>query len=245
MIYRAVIVDDESYIADSTAVLLRSDCPWDMEIQVFYDPREALESIRSQKTDIVITDIRMPEVDGLEMLRQVSEFWPMCQVILLTAHAQFEYVYQAVGRPSADHVLKQDGYEALLAAVNRAVERINTTPVVRHIQEADIPVQAWYPLGHGDKALIQEPLFTRLGQKYGKSNAQIILRWHIQAGNIVIPGSKNPDHIRDNFALFDFALTDEEMALVAAMDKQKRYYVSTPELLKGYAEMVPPVDEQI
>ena len=118
MIYRAVIVDDESYIADSTAVFLRSDCPWDMEIQVFYDPREALESIRSQKTDIVITDIRMPEVDGLEMLRQVSEFWPMCQVILLTAHAQFEYVYQAVGRPSADYVLKQDGYEALLAAVN-------------------------------------------------------------------------------------------------------------------------------
>ena len=115
----------------------------------------------------------------------------------------------------------------------------------KSLSKEGMVIQAWYPLGHGDKALIQEPLFTRLGQKYGKSNAQIILRWHIQAGNIVIPGSKNPDHIRDNFALFDFALTNEEMALVAAMDKQKRYYVSTPELLKGYAEMVPPVDEQI
>ena len=115
----------------------------------------------------------------------------------------------------------------------------------KFLSKEGMVIQAWYPLGHGDKALIQEPLFTRLGQKYGKSNTQIILRWHIQAGNIVIPGSKNPDHIRDNFALFDFALTDEEMALVAAMDKQKRYYVSTPELLKGYAEMVPPVDEQI
>lgn len=115
----------------------------------------------------------------------------------------------------------------------------------KFLSKEGMVIQAWYLLGHGDKALIQEPLFTRLGQKYGKSNAQIILRWHIQAGNIVIPGSKNPDHIRDNFALFDFALTDEEMALVAAMDKQKRYYVSTPELLKGYAEMVPPVDEQI
>ena len=115
----------------------------------------------------------------------------------------------------------------------------------KFLSKEGMVIQAWYPLGHGDKALIQEPLFTRLGQKYGKSNAQIILRWHIQAGNIVIPGSKNPDHIRDNFALFDFALTDEEMALVAAMDKQKRYYVSTPELLKGDAEMVPPVDEQI
>ncbi len=105
-------------------------------------------------------------------------------------------------------------------------------------------IQAWYPLGHGDKALIQEPLFAKLGEKYGKSSAQIILRWHIQNGNIVIPGSKNPDHIKDNFALFDFALTDEEMAQIAAMDQKKRYYTSTPEMLKRYAEMVPPVDEQ-
>lgn len=105
-------------------------------------------------------------------------------------------------------------------------------------------IQAWYPLGHGDKALIEEPVFSRLAQKYGKSNAQIILRWHIQSGNIVIPGSKNPAHIKDNFALFDFALTEEEMAEIAALDKNTRYYTSTPEMLKKYAEMVPPVDSQ-
>ena len=107
-----------------------------------------------------------------------------------------------------------------------------------------IVIQAWYPLGHGDKALIEEPLFARLGQKYGKSSAQIILRGHIQDGNIVIPGSKNPEHIKANLDLFDFALTDGEMAQIAAMDRKKRYYTSTPELLKRYAEMVPPVDEQ-
>ena len=94
------------------------------------------------------------------------------------------------------------------------------------LEKKGIVIQAWYPLGHGDKVLIEEPLFTELAEKYGKSNAQIILRWHIQAGNIVIPGSKNPDHIRDNFALFDFALTDEEMAQVAAVDKNTRYYTS-------------------
>ena len=55
--------------------------------------------------------------------------------------------------------------------------------------------------------------------KYGKSNAQIILRWHVQAGNIVIPGSKNPDHIRDNFNIYDFALTDEEMQQIVALNK--------------------------
>ena len=105
-------------------------------------------------------------------------------------------------------------------------------------------IQAWYPLGHGDKALTSEPVFTKLAEKYGKSNAQVILRWHIQAGNIVIPGSKNPDHICDNFDLFDFALTDEEMAQVAAVDKNKRYYTSTPQMLEGYVKMVPDVDGQ-
>lgn len=78
---------------------------------------------------------------------------------------------------------------------------------------------------------MNEPLFSELGAKYGKSAAQIILRWHIQDKNIVIPGSKNPDHIKDNFALFDFELTNEEMAKIAALDQQKRYYHSTPELV--------------
>ena len=114
----------------------------------------------------------------------------------------------------------------------------------KFLDKEGMVIQAWYPLGHGDKALIQESLFTELGKKYGKSNAQMILRWHIQDGNIVIPGSKNPDHIKDNFDLFDFSLTEEEMAKISAMDQQKRYYTSTPEMLKGYAEMVPPVDQQ-
>lgn len=114
----------------------------------------------------------------------------------------------------------------------------------KFLDKEGMVIQAWYPLGHGDKALIQEPLFTELGKKYGKSNAQMILRWHIQDGNIVIPGSKNPGHIKDNFDLFDFSLTEEEMAKISAMDQQKRYYTSTPEMLKRYAEMVPPVDQQ-
>lgn len=107
-----------------------------------------------------------------------------------------------------------------------------------------IVIQAWYPLGHGDKKLINEPLFSKLAEKYSKSNAQIILRWHIQSGNIVIPGSKNSEHIKANFDLFDFALTDDEMAEIAAMDKQKRYYTSTPDMLKSYAKTVPDVDSQ-
>lgn len=107
-----------------------------------------------------------------------------------------------------------------------------------------IAIQAWYPLGHGDKTLLEEPVFNKLAKKYKKSTAQIILRWHIQNGTIVIPGSKNPDHIRDNFYLFDFSLTDEEMSEINSLNQDKRYYTSTPELLDSYVKMVPPVDEQ-
>lgn len=114
----------------------------------------------------------------------------------------------------------------------------------KFLAKEGIVIQAWYPLGHGDKALLQDQVFTALAEKYGKSNAQIILRWHIQDGNIVIPGSKNPDHIKANFDLFDFELSEEEMKQIAAMDQKKRYYTSTPEMLKKYAEMVPPVDGQ-
>lgn len=112
------------------------------------------------------------------------------------------------------------------------------------LAKENMVIQAWYPLGHGDKTLIEEPVFSKLAEKYGKSNAQIILRWHVQAGNVVIPGSKNPEHIRANFELFDFSLSDAEMEEIAALNQNKRYYTSTPDMLRAYAKMVPPVDEQ-
>ena len=105
------------------------------------------------------------------------------------------------------------------------------------LAETGMGLMAWYPLGHGDKNLINEPVFAKLAAKYDKSNVQIILRWHVQSGNVVFPGSRNPDHIRDNFDIFDFALTDEEMAEIAKVDKGVRYYNGTPEMLARYATM--------
>ena len=107
-----------------------------------------------------------------------------------------------------------------------------------------IGLMAWYPLGHGDKSLIEEPIFAELGRKYSKTSAQIVLRWHIQSGNVVIPGSRNPAHIRDNFDIFDFVLTDEEMAQIAAVDKNKRYYNGTPEQIASYKAFAPDFDAQ-
>ncbi len=102
-----------------------------------------------------------------------------------------------------------------------------------------IKLMSWYPLGHGDKSLINEPLFAELGRKYGKSPAQVILRWHTQMGFVVIPGSKNVDHIKDNLDILDFKLTDEEMERIAALDKDERYYYRTDEQLAGFAAWRP------
>ena len=102
-----------------------------------------------------------------------------------------------------------------------------------------IRLMAWYPLGHGDKSLIEEPVFRKLGEKYRKSSAQIILRWHTQMGFVVIPGSKNVDHIRDNLDILDFTLTEEEMAEIAKLNSGKRYYTRTDEALAGYAAWQP------
>ena len=113
-----------------------------------------------------------------------------------------------------------------------------------YLSQYGIVIEAWYPLGHGDKGLQEEPVFTKLAEKYGKTPAQVILRWHVQMGTSIIPGSKNPAHIADNADIFDFELTDEEMAEVAKLDGMKKYYEATEEALAGYLAIKPDFDVQ-
>ena len=113
------------------------------------------------------------------------------------------------------------------------------TELRRTLDKYGIKLMSWYPLGHGDKSLLQEPVFAKLGQKYGKTPAQVILRWHTQMGFAVIPGSRNVDHIRDNLDILDFTLTDGEMAEIAKLDKGVRYYHRTDAQLVQFASWQP------
>ena len=85
-------------------------------------------------------------------------------------------------------------------------------------------IESWYPIGHGDKSLIEEPVFTELAKKYGKTNVQVILRWHIQEGNIIFPKSTNLQHIKDNMDIYDFALTEDEIQKIRNVDKDVRFF---------------------
>jgi len=99
----------------------------------------------------------------------------------------------------------------------------------KRIKKYGTVIESWYPIGHGDKGLINEPLFTKLAQKYNKTNVQIILRWHIQEGTIVFPRSTNPVHIKENFEIFDFELTQDEMNEIRKLDSGKRFFNMTLE----------------
>lgn len=107
----------------------------------------------------------------------------------------------------------------------------------------NIVLQSWYPLGgRGNHSILEEPIIVELSKKYHKSSAQIILRWHIQMGFIVIPGSKSEGHIQDNINVFDFVLTDEEMNKINQLEKGTPFYGRKQENIDRYASWVPNVN---
>lgn len=115
----------------------------------------------------------------------------------------------------------------------------------KYLKKHNIVLQSWYPLGgRGNNSIMSEKIIESLAQKYNKSNAQIILRWHIQMEYIVIPGARSENHIKENINIFDFALTNEEMAEISKLNKNEPFYIRTDEALKRFANWVPDVENQ-
>ena len=113
------------------------------------------------------------------------------------------------------------------------------------LDKHNIALQSWYPLGgRENKSILEEPIVSELAEKYGKTAAQVIMRWHVQQGNIVIPGSKPPSHIADNIDIFDFELSDEDMEAMAALEQGKPFYERTAEKIAFYATWHPNVEGQ-
>jgi diketogulonate reductase-like aldo/keto reductase len=97
-----------------------------------------------------------------------------------------------------------------------------------------IAIECWYPLGHGDKSLLSDPVIAKLAEAHNKSIVQIILRWHIQEGLSVIPGAVNPDYIKENINIFDFQLDETEMTTMRSLNKNKRFFNMTLEQKQGF-----------
>lgn len=99
-----------------------------------------------------------------------------------------------------------------------------STDMKKHIAQYGTVLESWFPLGGrgNTQTLFNDPVITTIAAAHGKTSAQVILRWHLQDGHIAIPGSHNEKHIQENFDIFDFELTQDEMAQIAALDKNER-----------------------
>lgn len=119
---------------------------------------------------------------------------------------------------------------------NNFVPRFSTIPSVNQVEcnpyfqqselrkildQQGVRLEAWYPLGHGDKGLLASEIVVALAKKYGKNAGQVILRFEIQSGIIVLPKSTNPERIKGNLDIFDFELSEGEMEQMRALDKGK------------------------
>lgn len=150
--------------------------------------------------------------------------------------------YQAMERAVADGKLKCIGLSNYYEPedFDRLVNATTTVPALlqnethpyhqstemkAHIAQYGTVMESWFPLGGrgNTQVLFNDPTIAAIAGAHGKTSAQVILRWHLQAGNIAIPGSSNPDHILENISIFDFELTDDEMAQMTGLDRNDRF----------------------
>lgn len=132
------------------------------------------------------------------------------------------------------------------ACIRPMVNQVETHPLNQQteakkwMEKYGVQMEAWAPFGEGRGGLFQNEVLSAIGAKYGKSNAQVMLRWHIQRGVTVIPKSTHYERMVENFNVFDFALTDEDMSAIAALDKKQSSFFShyDPSMVEWFAKMV-------
>lgn len=103
-----------------------------------------------------------------------------------------------------------------------------------------IQLEAWAPFGEGRKGLFENPVIKEIGDKYGKTTAQVILRWHIQRGIVVIPKSVHKERMKENLNIFDFSLSDEDMVRIKSLDTASSSFFShqDPHMVEWFVKMV-------
>lgn len=136
-----------------------------------------------------------------------------------------------------------------IASFARIKPMVNQIEVHPHNQQIDskawhdkygVQVEAWAPFGEGRGGMFELPELKEIGEKYGKTPAQVILRWHLQRGIVVIPKSTHVERMEENFNVFDFELTNEDMSVIAALDKKKSsfFFHTEPGMVEWFVKMV-------
>jgi diketogulonate reductase-like aldo/keto reductase len=168
---------------------------------------------------------------GLEYVDLYLIHWPT------PARDKYVDTYKAFEKLHADGRIRAIGVSNFEPEhLRRLIEETSVIPAVDQIElhphlqqhaarefhaEQGIATEAWSPLGSG-KGLLEVPAIVAIAQKHGRTPAQIVLRWHLQIGNIVIPKSVTPSRIRENIEVFDFSLDTEDLAAISALNEDRR-----------------------
>ena len=190
-----------------------------------------LESMRKLKTDYLdLVLLHQPFSDAYGAYRALEELYEAGKI-------------RAIGISNfyVDRMVDFASFNRIKPMINQVETHIfnQQKEMKEWTDKYDIQLEAWAPFGEGRGGTFDNPVIAEIAKKYGKTPAQVILRWHTQMGFAVIPGSKNAEHIKDNMDIFDFALTDEEMEQIAKLDKNERYYHRTDEQLVQFANWKP------
>ncbi|MCD7956825.1 MAG: aldo/keto reductase [Lachnospiraceae bacterium] len=135
---------------------------------------------------------------------------------------------------------------ASFARIRPMVNQVETHPLNQQVLAKEymdkygVQIEAWAPFGEGRGNMFSNPTIAAIGEKYGKTVAQVILRWHIQRGVVVIPKSTHYERMAENFDVFDFSLSDEDMAAMAGLDKKESSFFShfDPAMVEWFVQMV-------
>lgn len=135
---------------------------------------------------------------------------------------------------------------ASFAEIRPMVNQVETHPynqqklAKEYMDKYQVQIEAWAPFGEGRGGLFENPVLSAIGKKYGKTTAQVVLRWHLQRGVVVIPKSTHKERMEENFHVFDFALNEEDMQAIAALDKAESSFFShyDPAMVEWFVKMV-------
>lgn len=192
-------------------------------------PNEYGEGKTAQAIDAMLERMQLDYIDLLYVHQPVGDF--------VGAWKDMEKAV-AAGKVRALGISNFDANDEVfnrimeVATIKPAVLQMECHPYAQRLavrekaKAHNIQVECWFPLGGAmsNGALLKDPTIMEIAKAHGKTAAQVILRWHIQEGFSVIPGASNPDYIKENIDIFDFTLTDDEMAEMRGLNKEQRFF---------------------
>ena len=190
---------------------------------------ESMKKLQTEYIDLML--LHQPFSDYYGAYRALEELYQ-------------EGVLKAIGVSNfyPDRLVDIANFSNIVPMVNQVETHVlnQQTEAKKWMDKYEVQIEAWAPFGEGRGGLFENPVLTAIGEKYGKTSAQVMLRWNIQRGVVVLPKSTHIERMEQNFNVFDFALSEEDMAAIAALDTQTSSFFShyDPNMVEWFVKMV-------